>query len=170
MKGSPTFKPYAYLALAWLAFAAYVWLSSARLPELVATHFGVNGVPNDYQTHSGYIQFTLIMGALVPAFVLGIFALIRFSDSSLMNIPHKEYWLAPERRRETFDFVQRRSAWLAGLFLAFFAGVHYFILAANGQTPARLPDAFIFWIGGGVVVLAILWIVAFIHHFFRRPA
>ena len=45
MKSRHPFMPFALLALVWLVFAAYAWLSAAQLPERMATHFGVNGVP-----------------------------------------------------------------------------------------------------------------------------
>jgi serine/threonine-protein kinase len=86
-----------------------------------------------------------------------------------MNIPHKEYWLAPERRQQTFAFVQRRSAWLAGLLIAFFAGLHFFIVAANSQAPVRLPPSFVYWMGGCVLAATIGWMAAFIGHFSRKP-
>src|SRR5579871_4009359 len=112
--------PYSLLALAWLAYAVFVWSSAAYLPERVATHFGLHGEPNGWETHAGYIRFSLIFGVAVPAFILGIFSLARVGDGGLMNIPRRDYWLAPERRDETLAFVQRQGAWLASILVVFF--------------------------------------------------
>lgn len=169
MKPRPSLLPYALLALAWLAFAAYVWWSSGQLPERVATHFGPSGAPNGWQTHAGYIRFTLIFGTVIPAFVLGTFMLIRHLNGWGLNIPHKDYWLAPERRQDTMDFVQSRGVWMAGLMLAFLTSVHYSILAANAQPHPNLPPIF-FILVGAFLVATLIWSVTLIRHFYRKPA
>lgn len=168
MKPQSSLRPYALLALAWLAFAAYVWWSSAHLPARVATHFGPNGVPNDWQTQSGYLRFILIFGTAVPAFVLGNFALIRRLNGWGLNIRHKEYWLAPERRQETFDYIQARGLWLAGLLLGFFALVHWSIVSANTQATVALAPGFFFGLGA-FLVATLTWAITFTRHF-HKPA
>ncbi|HSI13814.1 MAG TPA: DUF1648 domain-containing protein [Chthoniobacter sp.] len=170
MKPKSSLQPYVLLALAWLAFAAYVWWSSAQLPERVATHFGANGLPNGWETHSGYLQFTLIFGAVVPAFVIGLFAIMRLANGWGLNIPHKDYWLAPERRAETMGFIQRQGTWFALLLVAFFAVIHSSILGANAQAPASLSPTSAIWIGGGFLAAAGVWVALFISYFFRKRA
>lgn len=161
--------PYALLAFVWLAFAIYVWWSSAHLPERVATHFGPTGAPNGWQTQAGYLRFTLIFGTVIPGFVLGTFLLIRRLNGWGLNIPHKDYWLAPERRQETMDFVQRRGVGMAGLMLFFLTSVHYSILVANAQPHASLPPTF-FILVGVFLVATLAWSVTLIRHFYRKPA
>ncbi|MEP6668226.1 MAG: DUF1648 domain-containing protein [Chthoniobacter sp.] len=168
MKTDRPLRPYVLLALAWVAFAVYVWLSAGRLPDRVATHFGADGMPNGWQTHAGYLEFTLVFGGVLPAFVLGTFALIRRLNGWGLNIPHKEYWLAPERRQETFDFVQRQGTWLALQIIALIAGMHYFIIAANAHAPARLPTGFIV-LTGAFLIATIVWGTKFIRHFSGKP-
>jgi len=169
MKRRPSLRPYVLLALAWLAFAAYVWWSSAQLPERVATHFGANGAPNGWQTHEGYLRFMLTFGTVIPAFVLGTFALIRQLKGWGLNIPHKDYWLAAERREETMAFVQRRGVWMSGLMLVFLTSVHYSIIAANAQPHASLPPIF-FVLVGAFLVATLVWSATLIRHFYRKPA
>jgi len=161
--------PYILLALAWVAFAAYVWFTADQLPARVATHFGVNGVPNGWETQAGYVRFTLIFGAVVPAFVLGTFLIIRYCNGWGLNVPNKDYWLAPERRGQTFAFIQRQGIRLAVLMIAFFAGIHYMILAANAHVPASLPSTFVLWIVGPFLTATLLWAVIFTLHF-RKTA
>jgi hypothetical protein len=169
MKSSRFRNHFVLVLLVWLAFAAYVWWTMPQLPPHIAIHFGTNGVPNNWATPAEYVRFTLIMGAAVPAFILGIFALVRFGDGSLMNIPHKDYWLAPERRKETMDFVLARGCVFTALFIGFFAGVHYFILVANAQAPVMLPGKYVGWVGGCFLAAAIAWTAAFVTHFSRKP-
>lgn len=158
------------LAILWGAFAGYVWFTAPQLPERVATHFGAGGEPNGWMTRAGHVQFTLLFGMLVPLFVLGIFATMRHFGDRWMNIPHKDYWLAPERRQETFDFIQRLGSWFAGLFIVFLAGIHHSILAANARTPAALPVSNVVWIAGPYLVATLIWAAIFLGRFYRKPA
>jgi uncharacterized membrane protein len=158
------------LAVLWLTFAGYVWLTAAQMPDNVATHFGASGAPNGWMTRAGHVQFTIIFGALVPAFILGIFATIRHFGDRWVNIPHKDYWLAPERRQATFDFIQRQGFWFAGMFILFLAAIHYSILAANARTPVALPASDVGWIAGPYLLATIAWVAVFIGHFYRKPA
>ncbi len=158
------------LALLWGAFAIYVWLTSAQLPARVATHFGANGEPNDGMTRAGHVQFTLLFGLAVPAFIVGLFATMRHFGDRWVNLPHQDYWLAPERRQETFAFLTRQGFWFAGLFIAFLAGIHHSILAANARTPVTLPASDVVWIAGGFLVAIFVWAAILIGRFSRRPA
>lgn len=158
------------LGLLWLAFAAYVWLTATQLPDRVATHFGINGQPNGWMTRAGHAQFTILFGLLVPAFILGIFASIRWFGDRYINIPHKDFWLAPERRQATYDFIQRQGAFFAGLFILFLAGIHYSILSANARNPVSLPGSDVMWIAGPYLVATLAWVAIFVVHFYRKPA
>jgi len=161
--------PYFVLVLAWLAFAAYVWLTANQLPAMVATHFGAEGEPNGYQTHAGYLRFTLIFGAAVPAFVTATFLVTRLGNGWGLNISNKDYWLAPERREQTFAFVQRHGIWFALLLMVFFAGIHYTILDANARNPASLPPSFLYGIVGPFLGATLVWVAILVRHF-RKPA
>lgn len=154
----------------WIAFIAYVLLTAPQLPERVATHFGASGKPNDWMTRDEHVRFLLIMGTAVPAFILGIFALISRSAGWGLNIPHKGYWLAPERREETFAFIQRQGLWLATLLIGFFAAIHHALLAANTRSPATLFLADFGWLGAGYLAAMIVWIAVFLARFFRKPS
>jgi uncharacterized membrane protein len=169
MKTDRTLRPYVILALAWLALAAGVWWSAQHLPERVATHFGPDGAPNGWQTRAGYVQFMLIFSAAVPASILGVFAIIRHCNGWGLNIPYKSYWLAPERREETMDFVQRQRFWLVGGLLVFLAVVHWSIVDANAHATATLPQWFFLWVGVFLLVM-MSWSVSFLRHFSRKPA
>lgn len=158
------------LAFLWAAFASYVWFTAEQLPERVATHFGTSGAADAWMLREGYVRFTLVMGFALPAFILGVFALIRRSAGWGLNIPHKDYWLAPERREQTFAFIQRQGAFLAGLLIIFFAALHHSILAANMRTPAALSVADAGWLGGGFLAGMIVWTAVFLARFFRKQS
>src|SRR5438105_4325656 len=113
--------PFAALVICWLALMRIVLDSASRLPQRVATHFGMNGIPNGWMTRNGYVQFTVASSIGVSIFILLVFALIRFFPPRYVNIPHREYWLAPGRRAGTQEFLLVRGAWLACLLAVFMA-------------------------------------------------
>ena len=76
----------------------HVWYFP-QLPERVATHFGIDGQPNDWMSRTAA---TLLLAAVqlgVPLFLVGVTSLARRMPNSMINIPHKDYWLHPDRRR-----------------------------------------------------------------------
>lgn len=170
MKSQRLLLPATLLLLMWTGFAGYVGWTAPHLPARVATHFALSGEPNGWMTRAGLVRFALIAGAAVPAFVLGVFALVRRCEGWGLNIPNKEFWLAPQRRQETFDFIQRQGFWFAGLLIAFFAALHCSIVAANARSPAALAAADIGAVAGGFLVVSAIWAAVSVGRFFRRPA
>jgi uncharacterized membrane protein len=158
------------LTTLWVCFAAYVLLTAPQLPERVATHFGTDGAANGWMTRAGHVQFTLAMGTALPAFILAIFAFIRHSAGWGLNIPHKDYWLAPERKEQTFAFIRRQGIWFAAILIGFFTAIHHAILAANTHTPPALSLADVGWFGSAYLVAMIAWIAIFLGRFFRKPS
>lgn len=158
------------LLICWAIFAAYVWQSGAQLPERVATHFGMDGRPNDWMTRETHVRFTILAGLGIPAFILGIFALIRHMGDGALNIPHKDYWLAPERRDQTYAFIQRQGVILSVMLIAFLAGIHWSILSANTRKVVSLPGSDVGWVAGSLMVATVLWTVVFVGRFYRKPA
>ncbi len=155
--------------IVWIGLASFVCFTAAQLPDRVATHFGLGGVPNGWMTRGEHVQFTLLMGLVIPVFVVGLFAFLR-RFHGLLNIPHKDYWLAPERRQETMDFILRQGFRFAAMFIIFIAVIHWSILMANRHNPATLPGVHAAWIGGGFLAAAAVWVLAFFVRFLRKPA
>jgi uncharacterized membrane protein len=138
----------------------------ARLPERVATHFGVDGAPNGWMSRDDATTFYL-------AVVIGLnllFFLISVSlgalPSSMVNIPNREYWLAPERRDET---VRRMSVRLAIFVLALSAFVIVvFHMTFQASTEAH-PSLTIGPAVGVFLAFVAAWVASLVVGF-RKPA
>ena len=50
---------------------------------------------------------------------------------SFINLPHRDYWLAPERRRATSAVMLRFGLWLACLMVLFFTALYGLVVQAN---------------------------------------
>lgn len=100
------------LCVACVAHALYYY---PRLPAQVARHFGESGQPNAWCSK---MQFLVLYVGTVSVMVLtflGIgLALPKLPDWAL-NIPRKDYWLAPERRQPTVARVATSLLWLGSL-------------------------------------------------------
>ena len=157
---------YVFFAL-WLAGIAIVALTASRLPDRVATHFGANGMPNGWMPRSAHMALMIALMAGIPALIAGIFACVRYLPSSLINLPNKDYWLAPERRNESLTWLANAGFWFASLEAVFFIGLHFLVLQANAGSPPKLSDAI--WLMLAIMLGGVAWIIAAILRRFPRP-
>ncbi len=136
--------PLLAFALIEIAVAAFVAATTGQLPERVASHFGAGNLPNGWMPREAYLPFMLGFAVVLPAVVVAGIALTPRLGPRRLNLPHRDYWLAPERRAATFAALAAHACWLGCLIALFIAGIHYSILVANASVPPRLPDA-LFW-------------------------
>ena len=155
------------LALLYGCFLGYWAWSGSQLPERVATHFGVGGEPDGWMTRSASQKSALVFGFTFPLFVVVLCFAARFFPSGLINLPRKDYWLAPERRSETFNYLVGHSLWFACLAVCFVIGVQYSIVQANQQTPPHLPTGLVLWVTGAFLAGTAVWVLALVRHFHR---
>jgi uncharacterized membrane protein len=111
---------------------------STKLPAFVATHFAAGGRPNGWQTHAAFYYTELFAVALATLLGFGVPALVAVLPVSLVNIPNKEYWFAPERRGNTLAYFRMSFAWFGCGLLAFLIFVNELVFRANLQTPRQL--------------------------------
>ncbi|MGZ6375538.1 MAG: DUF1648 domain-containing protein, partial [Ktedonobacterales bacterium] len=81
----------AVFILLLVASALFVWLTSASLPPVVASHFGASGVANGFMSRSVYLGFMLAVVVLVPTLVALSGQLARLLPASLVNLPNRQY-------------------------------------------------------------------------------
>ena len=155
-------------ALAMVGAASLV-CAERVLPDKVASHFGAQGKPDGWMSREGYVQSMGLIGFATPVFLLGIGFAMRVVPGDMMNLPRREYWLSPERRHETNEYMARQFGWMACLSLALIVALNWLTIEANRASPPRLSDA----VWGLFVVFLVsvaIWIVRLIWHFNRVPA
>jgi tRNA A-37 threonylcarbamoyl transferase component Bud32 len=143
---------YPVFGVLYLAGVALLLGSSDALPERVATHFGFNGQPDGWMSRRAYLAFEYGFPALIAGLFAGLSALVRMLPAWCINIPRKDYWLAPERRALTGRLLRNRMGWLLCLLTLFFAGLHVLTVQANRAVPPQLPM-------GGLLLLVIAFFV-----------
>jgi len=109
------------------------------LPDRLASHFAASGIPNGWMTKT---QFMVMYGVvLLPALAIEFWVSHRIANKpdGKLNLPNKEYWLAPERRAETFAYFDSFFAWYGCVFLFVVAFAMGLAMRANFDAPPRLP-------------------------------
>lgn len=81
------------------------------LPGRVASHFGPSGLPDGWAPKGGFLALFAGLALFLPAALLAALRSIRAAPGSRINLPHKEYWLAPERREETMAAIGAYLLW-----------------------------------------------------------
>ena len=127
------------LLTAQIALAASVVATYGMLPDQVATHFSSDGRASGWTSRPTYAAIIILGGAATALACAGPIYLARHLPDSLINIPHRDYWLAPERRRETYERLAELGTWTGILTTALFLGLHLLTVRAHRVQPPRLP-------------------------------
>ena len=157
------------LLLVLVVAAGFVWLTSGDLPPVVASHFGSGGAANGFMGKGTYTAFMLAVVVAVPALIGFSGQLVRVLPLQLVNLPNKQYWLAPQRRAATLESLSSLSVPFALALVVFLCFVHWLVVQANAVRPARLPEGSLF-VGLAVFgVATVLWLVVLSRRFGRVP-
>lgn len=162
-------RPLLTLALPILCGAAFVWVTAASLPPTVASHFGASGIATGSMPRSMYVRFTLgfVVGLPLLLAVISRFALA--GPNARINLPNRDYWLAPERRDQTISYLRTHLARFSVVLVVFLCYVHWLVVRANEAQPARLSNHAMF---GGLMVFslfALVWTRLLLRRFRLRP-
>lgn len=134
-----------------------------NLPEKIASHFNAFGEPDGWMSKSNF----LIFEAIVLLFIIAEFTLlprlIEKSPNSMLNLPNKDYWLADERREQTFSVIRTYFEWFAVALFALFIGINQLVYRANLTSENLSSQSWL--IIGAFLVFTILWMIKFVRQF-----
>jgi hypothetical protein len=135
----------------------------------ISSHFNPAGEPNGQQTISQFFTTYITIIVLEVVLFFGAPAALRYVPSGLINLPNREYWLAPERRAQTLADLNTRFNWLGVATVALVLVVMQWVLTANLSGDPRLPS-FAVWIPLGAYLAFAIWWMVQLAAAFRRPA
>ncbi len=112
------------------------------LPDRLASHFSAAGHANGWMTKQQFLMTYAVV--ILPAVALEFLMPRRIAGTpgNRLRLPNREFWLAPERRAETFAYFQK--------FFAFPTGPIVFAIAA-------------------FVLFNIVWVAAMVRRFSKLP-
>jgi uncharacterized membrane protein len=90
-----------------------------RLPAQVAQHFGAFGQPDAWGSKMQFLIMHVVTISFMAAMILGSGLGMTKIPNSMINVPNKDYWLAPERREQTVAYIQSRLLWLGSCVMIF---------------------------------------------------
>jgi hypothetical protein len=131
-----------WLYAAWLALAViFILVSGTQLPPNVASHFAGSGEADGFMARGSYLAAMCVFAAGLPALMVLWTRRIVQQSPHRVNLPNREYWMAPQRREAT---LQALTAYMMlfgfglSLLIAF---VHWEVIEANMRQPPRLATA-----------------------------
>jgi hypothetical protein len=133
---------HAIFVLPLVIFAVQTMVHYPALPERIASHFDFAGNPNGWSSKS---SFFLMLGGLQGFFSLlfwGLSVGLRKIPPTLINIPRRDYWLAPERRAASLEYLATWCVWFGLATQLLLAAVLELSIRANlkAAPPAGLLD------------------------------
>jgi ABC-type Fe3+ transport system permease subunit len=145
-------------------------LTAEWLPRQVAGHFALDGFATGFVERQSYLMLVIGSAVLMPALVCGLLwlAVLRFPD--LVNLPHRDYWLAAQRRDKTAAFLAGRSVWLAAILAVFALALHLLVLRANHLSPARVDPSTLLAVTTMFVITLGAWLGQLRRYFERVEA
>ena len=107
---------------------AWYW---TQLPAEVATHYGIDGQPNDWMSRT--IATLMLCGFQIgiPFFLIAVTSLASRLPNSMVNIPHRQYWLHPDRRSATLAWMSSMMGWIAVMSAIFMIIIGHLTFLAN---------------------------------------
>jgi uncharacterized membrane protein len=150
------------------AYALFVAGGAAQLPERVAVHFGINGQADGWaDRHQATMFFELL--TVVPAIFVVLALAMGIMPAGAFNLPHRDYWLAPERRAQTVALISRQLIWMGCLMVLFLTGVFWLTIQANRLASPQLPMAGFLALLAAFLTATAVWTILFLRRFFKPP-
>ena len=157
---------YAFLTLVCLLMVAYYY---PQMPQRMASHFATDGRANGWQSREAF--FVLMLLVTSTSAIVGFLAprQIAAKSNARINLPHRDYWLAPERRGETMRFISATMAWFAcGILFVLISGT-FFALQANLAADHRFHSEVMLVVLGGFLIGLLCLLVRLVRHFQKVP-
>jgi hypothetical protein len=158
-----------FFLLAMLGAVQYAYYAP-RLPEMLGSHFGIDGAVNGWQGKAAFFSVEVAIIVLATVVSFGAPRLIAAMPVSLINLPHKEFWLGPERRENTLLYIRTWSVWFGCGLLAFLLFVMELAFRANMLMPPRFNNAAFVPALVAFVTFDTFALLRLILHFSRTPS
>jgi uncharacterized membrane protein len=141
-----------------------------QLPSVMASHFNARGAANGRQTKQAFFGVFAMVGVLAMVVGFVIPKIIFVLPVQLINLPNKSYWLAPENRNETTEFLGAYFAWFGcALYLILIVTFDYAI--QFNLHPENPPSSARMWYAlAGFALFSVVSTILLLAKFLRPPS
>jgi uncharacterized membrane protein len=153
------------LVLAALALAVAYY---PQLPERMASHFDGAGQANGWSPKAFFFGLEAFVLVLMTACFAVLPAVIEQLPPRLVNLPNKDYWLAPERRAATMARVSSALTWFGCAVLAVLIAATWLVIRVNLGLEPALPSVPMWTLLAALVACVLLLMLRFLY-LGRRP-
>ncbi len=151
----------AVIGLAALQYGFY----DRRLPERVASHFDGEGRANGWSSRGTFWGlYGGVVGLLAGIFLI-VPAILRRIPPALINMPRKDYWLAPERRERTLAVFGAQLTWFGCASLVFLVALMQLVIQANLDRRFHLSPTTTWSMLGIYALYLVIWLVRMVRQF-----
>jgi uncharacterized membrane protein len=158
---------YAFLFLAGLLMMAYYF---PQMPQRMASHFAADGHVNGWQSREAFFVLMIVVSSASAVVCFLAPRQIAAKANARINLPNREYWLAPERREATMRYISATMAWFGcGILFVLISGTFFALQANLGPDPRFNSQAMILVLGGFFAGLLGL-LVRLVRHFQSVPS
>jgi uncharacterized membrane protein len=151
------------LAVGVLQIAYYYPL----LPAVVGGHFNAAGVANSWQPKQVFFGIFVFVYLLIALSYLLLPRFITVLPAALINLPNKDYWLAPERQAQTARLVADQMAWFGAAVIIMIVLVGQLAIQANLPGSSGRLSSLVWLPLVAFALFTLLWGVRFLS-LFRR--
>ncbi len=141
-----------------------------ELPDMVAIHFGEDGLPDSWVSSSNNFLIWSLFHVVFVTFFLAVPVFLNKLPADLINLPNREYWLAPDKREKTLLEMETRFNVFGAFLNVTFMALGILNFNANKSDPVQMNENSILTIGLFVLIFVILWIRAFYARFKAKDA
>jgi len=155
---------YFFLLFAGLLMATYYY---PQMPQRMASHFAADGHPNGWMLREPFFLILFVVAA--SSAMVAFFApwQIAATQNARINLPNRDYWLAPERRDATMRYVAAMMGWFGcALLFVLISGI-FLAMQANLAPGGRFNSEAMIAVLVGFLLFLLVWMVRFIRHFQR---
>jgi uncharacterized membrane protein len=157
-----------FFAIIVIALAQAIY-NFPLLPETVASHFNASGAANGWMPKPAFfaIYAVMILVACVVQFLVPLS--IASMPNARVNLPHKDYWLAPAQREGTMAYFKKSFAWFGCALLLLEVLAMGLAIQANFNSPPRVPAVYMLTLVGAFLLYTIVWVILMVRHFSTVP-
>jgi hypothetical protein len=135
----------------------FIVFTGRSMPTLVASHFNALGAATGFMRRTPYLLVMVVVVLLPPILLVMMPRIALRNPHARINVPHRDYWLAPQRREQTVQIILQYTTRFAQMLVVFLCYAHGLVVHANASSPPTLSAG---WLLAGLVVfmgLTVRW-------------